>query len=78
MLSRARDALILIGNAHTFQNARKGGEAWRKLFEMLKAKGNIYDGLPVVCVQHPDRTADLRTPDEFDQLSPDGGCTQPW
>jgi hypothetical protein len=78
LLSRARNALILIGNAHTFQHARRGGESWAKLFVLLKNRGHIYDGLPVRCEQHPGITADLCTPEDFDLKVPDGGCTQPW
>src|ERR1700733_7194687 len=58
-LSRARNALIMIGNAHTFKNARKGNEVWTKLFDLLVHNGHIYDGLPVRCERHLDRTAVL-------------------
>jgi hypothetical protein len=78
LLSRARNALIMIGNAHTFQNARKGKEVWTNLFTSLRKYSHVYDGLPVKCERHPDRTAILTCPDDFDRLSPDGGCTQPW
>lgn len=78
LLSRARNALIMIGNAHTFQTARSGKEIWIKLFGMLKDKGHLYDGLPIKCERHPDRVGLLRCADDFDQHTPDGGCTQPW
>lgn len=78
LLSRARDGLIIVGNTHTFTKARRGGETWTKLIELLKKNGNIYDGLPVVCDRHPDRRALLKTPDDFDKDCPDGGCNLPW
>jgi hypothetical protein len=78
LLSRARDALIMIGNAHTFQGSRHGKETWGKLFGMLKTNGNLYDGLPTQCERHPDRTALLTCPDDFERFAPDGGCSQPW
>lgn len=78
LLSRARDALILIGNAHTFQQAKKGGNAWRKLLSRLRDRGHIYNGLPVICTKHTDCVADLGTPEDFDTLAPAGGCTQAW
>lgn len=64
LISRARDALIMIGNAATFTNTAKGGEEWRKLFDNLKEKGRIHDGFPVKCKKHPNRKMILRTPDE--------------
>lgn len=78
LLSRARNGLIMIGNTHTFTKSRKGGELWTTLVDMLKKNGNIYDGLPVVCVRHPDQRSLLKTPDDFERDCPDGGCSQPW
>jgi hypothetical protein len=77
LLSRARNALILIGNATTFLEARKGKELWQKLVSLLKSGSHIYDGFPVQCERHPDRKLVLRTPEDFDQCS-DGGCSEPW
>jgi superfamily I DNA and/or RNA helicase len=78
LLSRARDGLILIGNANTFMKARHGGDTWTKLLELLAQGNHIYDGLPVKCQQHPKRTAVLKVPGDFDSLCPDGGCSEPW
>ena len=78
LLSRARDGLIMIGNIQTFTTARRGGELWTKLVEHLREHGNIYDGLPVFCEQHPDRRSVLKTPANFDTDCPDGGCNRPW
>ena len=78
LLSRARNALILIGNAETFVNARKGKAMWNQLFDELKRGGHIYDGFPVKCERHPERKALLKTPEEFDSETPDGGCKEAW
>ncbi|EIN03493.1 P-loop containing nucleoside triphosphate hydrolase protein [Punctularia strigosozonata HHB-11173 SS5] len=78
LLSRARNALIMIGNSNTFQNARKGKEAWKNLFDSLKAKGHFYDGVPIQCERHPSHKKILRAPEEFDQHSPNGGCLKLW
>lgn len=78
LLSRARNAFIMLGNAKTFMNARKGGELWTKLLGMLKDGKHIYDGMPVQCDRHPDHTSTLQQPVDFDTLCPDGGCTEPW
>ena len=78
LLSRARDALIMIGNAETFSTARKGGELWTQLFTMLRTDGHIYDGLPTKCERHTDRKAILKCPEDFDEHCPDGGCKEQW
>ncbi|KAF8877917.1 P-loop containing nucleoside triphosphate hydrolase protein [Infundibulicybe gibba] len=77
LLSRARNALIMIGNTETFSKSRKGGEIWNKLFGLLKKGNHIYDGLPVACERHPDRKALLCSPADFDNECPDGGCKEP-
>ena len=77
LLSRARDGLIMIGDANTFLEA-KGSKVWPRLFELLKERSYIFSGLPVKCEKHPGRTALLECPEDFDQKSPDGGCMQPW
>ncbi|TGJ78341.1 hypothetical protein E0Z10_g10423 [Xylaria hypoxylon] len=77
LMSRARNGLILIGNAETFMNSKKGGQLWKRLIDMLKAQNHIYDGLPVKCEQHPTRLAILRSPEDFDNECPDGGCKEP-
>ena len=78
LLSRARMGLILIGNSETFLKSRSGKEVWSKFFDMIKPLGYFYEGLPVRCEQHNDVKNILRSPEEFDKLSPDGGCSEPW
>jgi len=78
LLSRARNCLIMIGNADTFIGSRKGGELWLRLFRMLRADGHIYEGLPVKCPRHPNRTAVVKDSKQFDVDCPDGGCQEPW
>lgn len=65
LLSRTRDALIMIGNAETFINSRKGGKVWTQLFELLKVGRHIYDGFPVKCERHPVRIALLVSSTRF-------------
>lgn len=78
LLSRARDGLIMIGNSDTFMNARKGKEVWQKLFNHLTQNNHVYEGFPVKCEKHPDRTALLSSDEDFEKQCPDGGCTEPW
>ncbi|KAK6992252.1 P-loop containing nucleoside triphosphate hydrolase protein [Favolaschia claudopus] len=77
LLSRPRNAFIMIGNSDTFLNSRKGKDLWTKYFGQLKAGGHVYDGLPVRCVRHQDRIALLKAPGDFEQHCPDGGCQEP-
>ncbi|KAJ2902248.1 stage V sporulation protein K [Zalerion maritima] len=77
LLSRARKGLIMIGNMATFLRSRKGTTAWPKLFDMLRRDCHLYDGLPVMCQQHPEKKALLREPMDFDRYAPDGGCAEP-
>ena len=78
LLSRARNSMIMIGNADTFIKSRKGGELWTKLFQMLRMDGHIYEGLPIRCFRHPDRIAMVKDSNQFDVDCPDGGCQEPW
>lgn len=78
LLSRAREALIMIGNSATFTNSRKGKEIWTRFIDHLNENHHLYDGLPVKCERHPQRRSILRTKDDFDTECPDGGCPLPW
>jgi AAA domain len=78
LLSRARNALIMIGNAKTFMDSRKGRAVWRQLFDGLKNNGHVYDGFPVKCERHPAKKSLLRQKEDFDTECPDGGCSEPW
>jgi SpoVK/Ycf46/Vps4 family AAA+-type ATPase len=77
LLSRARNGLIMFGNADTFMNSRKGKEIWVPLMDQLKRDGHVYDGFPVKCKRHPDKTALLTEKEQFDEVCPDGGCSEP-
>lgn len=78
LLSRARDGLIIIGNLSTFTHARRGGEHWTKLVGFVKSKDYVFRGLPVKCQTHPRRQATLYKPEDFDRVTPDGGCSDSW
>ena len=78
LITRARDCLLLIGNMETFMQSKKGRETWHPFFELLKGQGHLYDGLPVKCERHPDRTALLKEPADFAKSCPDGGCSEVW
>jgi hypothetical protein len=78
LLSRARNALIIIGNAETFTNSRNGKAVWVPLMEQLKKAGQVYSGFPVMCARHTEKKAILSTAEDFETTCPDGGCLEPW
>lgn len=54
LLSRSRNALIVIGNSETFGRAKKGKDLWCKVICKLQEDGHFYNGFPVKCEKHPD------------------------
>lgn len=78
LCSRARDCLIMLGNMDTFMASHQGKEIWLRFFGLLKEKGYLQDGVAVRCNQHPDKTALLSCPDDFNVKCPDGGCEETW
>jgi hypothetical protein len=78
LLSRARNGMIIIGNADTLQKSLSGIKAWNSVLDSLRDADHFYDGLPVKCESHPTRIALLKTPADFDRLVPNGGCSNPW
>lgn len=81
MLSRARDCEIIFGNRATLERAKgtlvplKGGLLWKKIFSHLESSGRIFEGLPVVCQNHRNRSI-LSCPKDFDRYCCDGGCSE--
>jgi hypothetical protein len=78
LLSRARNALIIIGNADTFMKSRRGKETWVPFLNHLSENRHLYDGLPIKCERHPLKKALLQKKEDFDTECPDGGCSEPW
>jgi hypothetical protein len=78
LLSRARIALIMIGNADTFMRSRSGKGTWVSFLNLISKHRHLYDGLPVKCEQHPQKKALLQKKADFETECPDGGCAEPW
>lgn len=78
LITRARNGIVLVGNMGTFMRSKKGAATWHPFFDLLKTRGHLYDGLPVQCGKHPEKTALLKEPLDFDKSCPDGGCTELW
>lgn len=78
LITRARNCLVIIGNMETFMSSKKGRSTWHPFFDLLKSHSQLYDGLPVQCERHPDKTALLKEPIDFEKVCPEGGCIEPW
>ncbi|KAI6120180.1 P-loop containing nucleoside triphosphate hydrolase protein [Pisolithus croceorrhizus] len=58
LISRARNGLILIGNAATFECSKKGGKLWTDFLDLMRKGGYVFGGFPVngtmlKCNVHP-------------------------
>eukprot|EP01133_Synstelium_polycarpum_P016310 gene16310-19398_t len=69
-LSRARNAMYLIGNATQIVTAN---ELWANLVEILKYEKRFSDSLVLTCENHPDQITTIRKPEDFNDV-PEGGC----
>ncbi|KAM3466603.1 hypothetical protein NHJ6243_000658 [Beauveria neobassiana] len=76
LLSRARDAIIMFGNMETFLASSQGELCCIPFFNLMRKHDYLQDGLQVYCEQHPDRSALLSVPEDFDLKCPDGGCSE--
>jgi AAA+ superfamily predicted ATPase len=77
LCSRARDGFYIFGNKETFSNARnpQGRESWKSVINKLEDSGCVVDGIPIVCQNHH-RHQLIEKPQDFDSLSPEGGCAE--
>ena len=71
MLSRAKQAQIIVGNIATFQK----NPAWNIIKGMLVEGNHVFAGLPVVCQRHPQTEVLLKDVAMFESCTPDGGCS---
>lgn len=78
MLSRARHGMVLVGNLECLENARarKSQTLWKEVSKQLQLKRAIYQHFPAKCNNHSTLQS-LQTPEDFQKLTPDGGCTLP-
>lgn len=73
LLSRAQHGMYLIGNSETYSNV----PMWEKVLGMLRADNAVGDSIELLCPRHPDMCPQIREPEDFDLLSPEGGCRLP-
>ncbi|KAH7109262.1 hypothetical protein B0J11DRAFT_601729 [Dendryphion nanum] len=70
LLSRAKYGMYIISNSKTCG----GVPMWGEVIDLLKKNENIGKHFALHCPRHPGTTMDVSTPDDFQLLSPEGGC----
>ena len=54
-------------------------QMWQAVLELLREGGAVGPALPLRCPNHPETVTLVSTPEEFEALAGDGGCTlQVW
>lgn len=77
LLSRAKHGMIIVGNKTTFLNSKKAGPVLKPLMDLLTGLDCLMDHVPSYCQTHPNDSVQLRCPDDFKMLRPNGGCLLP-
>ncbi|KAF1956385.1 hypothetical protein CC80DRAFT_563213 [Byssothecium circinans] len=72
LLSRAQHGMYLIGNTDTYSHV----PMWEKVIGMLRATDAIDTSLDLCCPRHPETMMQIRSPDDFARISPEGGCRE--
>ncbi|KAL9633009.1 MAG: hypothetical protein Q9164_004954 [Protoblastenia rupestris] len=70
LLSRARNGMFVIGNAHTARRI----PMWDQVITILENDGNLGQTLALCCPRHKETQIEVSEPDDFSILSPEGGC----
>ncbi|CAG8719623.1 4995_t:CDS:10, partial [Gigaspora margarita] len=50
---------------------------WRNVVGILRKRGQVGPGFPIVCSRHPNYKNNIFEASQFDEISPDGGCFEP-
>ncbi|CAG8471028.1 5060_t:CDS:10 [Dentiscutata erythropus] len=74
LLSRAKHGMFLLGNADLME---RHSDFWKKVLEILRKRGQIGPGFPIVCARHPEYKNNIYEASQFEEISPDGGCFEP-
>ena len=70
-LSRAKHGFYCIGN---FKMLRENSDVWQRIISDLESKNRVGDGLSIHCTNHPENKYIAKTPTDFAENSPRGGC----
>jgi len=78
LMSRARVGMFMVGNAETLCRSSKGKQLWDPILKKLDDAGQLKDGFPTFCQNHPaDDITELCQPCDFREFRPNGGCSRP-
>ena len=72
-LSRAKKGLYVVGN---FQMLGKKNNCWAKILEIADGQSQLKRCFPLKCQNHPDSIMEIKSPEDFETLAPDGGCAK--
>jgi superfamily I DNA and/or RNA helicase len=69
MLSRAKQAMIILGNSRTLRNSpdENASELWRNILEVMEKQNFVFEGFPVQSLKRPDIFNSISTLDEFEE-----------
>ena len=70
LLSRGKHGMYIIGNSQTARTV----PMWAEVISLLAQEGSFDESLPLKCPRHPNTPVEVRLPDDFNRLSPEGGC----
>ncbi|KAL3705514.1 hypothetical protein TMatcc_009186, partial [Talaromyces marneffei ATCC 18224] len=70
LLSRAKNGMYIIGNSITSMHV----PMWADVIDIFKQNENIGTSLELQCPRHPDTLITVSKPDDFQRVSPEGGC----
>ncbi|KAL7271873.1 hypothetical protein RUND412_005346 [Rhizina undulata] len=72
LLSRAQHGMYIFGNAET----SGGKKMWADVIKIFDKGSNIDTKLELRCTQHPETSIFVKEPEDFNLLSPEGGCNE--
>ena len=75
MLSRAMHGMYILGHSASLTRDRTS-PMWPAVLDLLHEAGAVGHGLPLRCPNHPATVTHVSTPEEFEALAGDGGCTR--
>ena len=72
LLSRARHGMYIIGNSQTARSV----PMWADVIRILEEDSSIGPTLSLCCPRHLETPIEVRTPEDFAMLAPEGGCNR--
>ncbi|KAG6850946.1 hypothetical protein H0H93_005815 [Arthromyces matolae] len=73
-LSRAKEGLFILGNAHQLATR---SSMWRGVVDELRREDSLSEGIPIACYRHPEEINYVSEPGQLQNIAPDGQTTFP-